>query len=464
MKETPKLTALSAALMVALGCAIGAVGAQEIPVPAPPGVSSQGASSPGVSSPGAGTPQEAPTLKLGELLTLAREQSPRLQAAFFKVEATRAREAEAGLLPDPALIVGVANLAIPEFSATMPASMVPSFQATQRFPLAGKRSLQAEIARQSTEIDGAAAEEVWWAVRTEAALAFFELYRVDRQTTVLRHTLGLLQDFQTVALSMYSAGSGPQADVLRAGVALARMEADVERLSALRKGVAARLNALVNRPTDTPVPTPELASLPLDIPPPETLVAWALEGRPALQGMQLAVRRASFNGELAGKAIWPDLTLGVQYALGRMDGDPRSMGGASIGFSLPIYAGKRQKKLREEAAALEGMVRAQLDDAIASVSSGVSQFLAELDRARTLLQLYQEDILPQAGAAVESSLSSYRVGAVDFMALIDSQMAVNRFEGEYFELLASYGAALARLEMTIGRDLPVSGAFILEIR
>ena len=41
---------------------------------------------------------------------------------------------------------------------------------------------------------------------------------------------------------------------------------------------------------------------------------------------------------------------------------------------------------------------------------------------------------------MESSLSSYRVGGVDFMALIDAQMAVNRFEGEYFDLLASYGA------------------------
>ena len=459
MKKKPKLTALSAALMVAIGCNAGAVGAQETHLTATPTVIS-----PEVSSSGTWDPQEDPTLKLSELFALARAQSPRLQAALFRVDATRAREAEAGLLPDPTLMVGVANLALPEFSATMPASMAPSIQATQRFPLAGKRSLREDIARQSTEIDGATAEEVWWAVRTQVATAFFDLYRVDGQTTVLRQTLDLLQDFETVALSMYSAGMGPQADVLRAGVALARMEADVERLAAQRKSVAARLNALVNRPADAPVPTPELAPLPSDIPSPETLTGWALESRPALQGMQLAVRRASSNGELADKAIWPDLTLGVQYALGRMDGDARSMGGASIGFSLPIYAGKRQKKLRDETAALEGMARAQLEDAIATVGSGVNQSLAELDRNRTLLQLYQEDILPQARGAVESSLSSYRVGAVDFMALIDAQMEVNRFEGEYFDLLASYGTAVAQLEMTIGRDLPVNGDFILEIR
>jgi outer membrane protein TolC len=361
-------------------------------------------------------------------------------------------------------MIGVANLALPEFSASMPASMAPSIQATQRFPLAGKRGLREEIARQSTEIDAMTAEEVWWTVRTQVASTFYEIYRIDRQTEVLRRTLDLLQNFQTVALSMYSAGTGPQADVLRAGVSRARMEADIQRLVALRKGAASRLNGLLNRPGDTPVPGPELADMPSEIPSEETLSQWAIESRPALQSMQLTIGRAESSRELADKAIWPDLTLGLQYALGRMNGDPTSMGGASVGFSLPIHAGSRQKKLREEAAALESMTRARFEDAVATVNAGVGQSIAELDRARTLVGLYQEDILPQARAAVESSLSSYRVGGVDFMALIDAQMAVNRFEGEYFDLIASYGLALAQLEQTIGRDLPATAASIQEIR
>jgi len=274
----------------------------------------------------------------------------------------------------------------------------------------------------------------------------------------------LLQDFQTVALSMYSAGTGPQADVLRAGVSRARMEADIEQIVALRRGAASRLNGILNRPMETSVPTPQMANMPAEIPPPEILSQWAIESRPALQRMQLTIGRAETNRELAEKAIWPDLTLGLQYALGRMNGDPTSMGGASVGFSLPIHAGSRQKKLREEAAALESMTRARFEDAVATVNAGVGQSLAQLDRARTLIDLYQEDILPQARAAVESSLSSYRVGGVDFMALIDAQMAVNRFEGEYFDLIASYGSALAQLEQTIGRELPATAASIQEIR
>lgn len=119
-------------------------------------------------------------------------------------------------------------------------------------------------------------------------------------------------------------------------------------------------------------------------------------------------------------------------------------------------------KARDEAAAMEGMVRARLDQAEATVDARVTEVLADLEQSRTLIRLYREDILPQARAGVESSLSSYRVGAVDFMTLVDAQMAVNRFQSEYYGLLASYGTGIAKLEMTIGRDLPVTDELLTE--
>ena len=406
--------------------------------------------------------QERQTLTLEEVISLAREHSPRVRAARERVEATRAREPGAGVLPDPTLQVGVMNLAIPEFSATMPASMAPTFQAMQRFPIAGKLSLREEMARQSTEIEVAASEEVWWEVRTEAASAFFRIYELDRRIEVMELTRGLLQNFETVARSMYAAGTGRQADVLRANVEVARMQADIERLAAMRVATTAQLNAIVDRPADTPVPTLALGPLPSNVPDQPTMRRWAIESRPVLAEFRVEVERAGTRRRLAQKDIWPDLTVGVQYGFGRMAGDYKGMGGASVGFSIPLYAGKRQLKAREEAAAAEGMVKAQMDHALALVDARIGEVTANLEQARTLIQLYRQEILPQARATVESSLSSYRVGAVDFMTLLDAQMAVNRFEGEYFELLASYGIGIAQLEMTIGRDLPVTDELLVE--
>jgi outer membrane protein TolC len=406
--------------------------------------------------------QEQEPLRLEELIEMVRERSPRVRAAMQQVEATRAREPGSGLLPDPTLQVGVMNLALPEFSANMPASMAPAIQAMQRFPIAGKLSLREEVARQSTAIDLAASEEVWWEVRTEVATAFYRIYQVDRQIEVMEETLGLLQDFETIARSMYAAGTGRQADVLRANVEVARMEAEIERLTAVRVGTASRLNALLDRPADTPVGAPILDPFPATVPGQPTLRESALESRPVLAQLQAELDRARTRKDLAGKDIWPDLTVGLQYGLGRMAGNYKSMGGVSVGFSIPLYAGKRQFKARDEAAAIEGMVRARFGNALALIDARVGEVLANLEQASTLIRLYREEILPQARATVESSLSSYRVGAVDFMTLVDAQMAVNRFEGEYFGLLASYGTSIAQLEMTIGRDLPVTDELVVE--
>lgn len=415
----------------------------------------------GVAAPGL-TAQETAGLQLEEVFRLAAERSPRVRASQQRVEATRAMEPAAGLIPDPVFQVGVMNLAIPEFSATMPASMAPTFQAVQRLPLAGKLSLRGEMALEAVAIDSAAAEETWWEVRTGAAVAFYRIFALDRQLEVMRETLGLLRDFETVARSLYSGGTGRQADVLRANVEVSRMEAEIARMGSMRIAAAARLNAILDRPGETPVPTPTLPPLPGAFPGRDTLAAWSVQTRPLLRGIQGEVDRAATRRVLAEREIWPDLTIGVQYGFGRMDGDYKGMGGASLGFSVPIFAGRRQHKLRDEAAAAENVVKAQLDQAEAVVDAQITEALAELVQGRTLIRLYREDILPQARAAVESALASYRVGAVDFMTLVDAQMALNRFQREYYGMLAAYGSGVANLEMTVGRDLPVSDELIVE--
>ncbi len=62
-------------------------------------------------------------------------------------------------------------------------------------------------------------------------------------------------------------------------------------------------------------------------------------------------------------------------------------------------------------------------------------------------------MLPQARAAVESALSAYRVGRVDYMTLVANEMTVNRYEIETVRLAADYHRALAELEALVGTEL-----------
>ncbi|HEX6308004.1 MAG TPA: TolC family protein [Longimicrobiales bacterium] len=403
-----------------------------------------------------------PVLRLEDAYREAQARNPMLQAAAAVTAAAATREASAGLPPDPMLQIGIMNFSVPGLETDMPTSMAPSIQAMQMLPLFGKLGLSERVAGQSTAIARAGAEEKWWEVRSRTAMAFYMIYEADRQLAVMRETLRLLEDFEQVAKAMYSAGEGRQSDVLRAGVEVARMDADIRRMEAMRAAAAARLNGVLDRPAETPVPSPEFGQLPLDVPGADTLRAWADGTRPMLAGGRLGLEQAGTRAALVRREIWPDPVIGVAYGQRSGEMGTERMGSAMIGFSIPIFAKSRQLRMRDEAAAMQAMARAELADMRAQVDARIGELLAELDRTRALLALYRAEILPLARVNVQASLSSYRVGSVDFMTLVDAQMTVNEYEQEFYGLMAEYGRSIAELEMTIGRELPRSAQMLAE--
>ena len=407
----------------------------------------------------------ADTLRLEAVYAEAAARNPMLRAERRRVEAVGAMQRSAALPPDPQVQLGVMNASLPGLRTDMPTSMAPAVQVMQMVPFPGKLGLSGRIAARETEKAAAGAGEAAWMVRGRAAMAFYEVYRADRQIAVMRETVRLLGTFQAVARSMYGAGTGRQTDVLRAGVEVARMEADLARMQAMRASAAARLNAVLGRPAAAPVPAVALPLLPRELPPADTLRAWAEAGRPLLLQRRIGVEQAGERTRLARREIWPDLTVGVQYGQ-RTDPEmgTERMGSVMVGFTVPVFARQRQLRMRREAAAMEGMAAAELDDARVQVDARIAELVAELDRARTLVRLYRGEVLPQAEAAVQSALSSYRVGAVDFMTLVDAQMTVNQYRQELFALLAEYGTALAELEMAVGREIPAGAPALEEAR
>lgn len=403
-------------------------------------------------------------VRLDDVLAAVRERNPRLLALQAAAAAAEYREPEASTLPDPMVQFGVMNFGLPNFNADMAMSMAPAVQLTQMVPFPGKLSLRGDIAGYGTDMADAGAQEAWWSIRGMAASMFFELYSLDRRIDVMRETLALIRDFQQVAKAMYVAGTGRQADVLRADVEVARMDGEIQKMEAMRVTMAARLNALLDLPAETPIGAPVLGELPVDIPERDVLLAWAEETRPLLERGRLGVAQAGKRRELAHREIWPNFTVGLSYGQRDRGTGAERMGSAMVGFSLPIHAASRQYAARDEAAAMERLAEAELSNLEAGVNAGVGELLAELNRARSLTELYRDEVIPEARATVESAFSSYRVGSVDFMTLVDAQMTVNRYEGELFQLLGEYGKAVAALESTIGRPLPRTGKMLAEER
>jgi len=284
-------------------------------------------------------------------------------------------------------------------------------------------------------------------------MAFYELYAIDQSIAVARETLRLLQDIAKTTESMYRVGEGRQVDVLRAQVEIARMTEDTIRMRTMRTGMTARLNALLNRSADETVKTPDLPAFPEITPMLESLQEIAQAGRPMIRAGIEVLQGSSASVNLAGRELFPDLQVGVQYGQRGSGPGTERMGSLMVGATVPIFARSRQLKMREEAVAMRAMAEADLAAMRADTRGRVAEAFANLTRVRNLAVLYRNTVLPQAEATVSSALSAYRAGTVDFMTLLDDRMIVNKYRQELFALDAEQGKAWAELEMLLGREL-----------
>lgn len=163
------------------------------------------------------------------------------------------------------------------------------------------------------------------------------------------------------------------------------------------------------------------------------------------------VRGADASVRLARKEIFPDIQVGVQYGRQRGEmGGTDQMGSLMLGATLPIFARSRQLQMRVEAEAMRQMAQSDVTAMRAETRGRVGEAYAALTRARTLAHLYRSTVLPEADATVASAMAAYRVGAVDFMTLLDDRMTVNKYRRELYTLDAEQGKAWADLEMLTG--------------
>ncbi len=400
------------------------------------------------------TPIDDPTrrLSLAEVFGSLEARNPRLEVARQMAGAAAARIDPARTLPDPQIQFGLMNRKLPGFGLQDPLGM-NQVQVMQMLPIAGQLGLAGRVATAQAGAAASRAAELSWELRARVAMAFYELYQVDRSIEVALTTQGLLRDIGTTARTMYSVGQGRQADVLRAQVEVDRMTEEIARMQAMRGAAAARLNALLDQPSNTPVPSPILPRFPSVLALPDSLERLALAGRPMLAAGAFDVEAAVAAQERARREIWPDLQLGVIYGQRPMAVGTERMISLMAGFSVPIWAGRRQFKMRDEANAMRLGAEAELGAMRAETRGRLGELVASIRRSRDLRALYQGTIMPQALATVTSTLSAYRVGEVDLPMLLDAQMTVNRYRQQVFQLEAEEGIALAELEMLLGKPL-----------
>jgi len=394
------------------------------------------------------------TTPIQHVVREALDASPEIRAAASERDAAQQRVAPAGALDDPMLEAGVLNLPTNTWRFDREDMTMRMIGLAQRFPYPGKRGLRQDVATRDAESTGHGYQETVNRVARDAKLAYLDLSLVIETAKLTGQNRRLLEQFLKLAESRYAVGQGSQADVLKAQTQLSRMTDELIRLARERPVIEAELNRVLGRRAGAGAPLPEepqLQALPLPL---DALRDTALARRPQLLALQSIAARNERALELARRDSYPDFDVRLSYGQrdNMPDGTRRSdLVSITVAINLPVWRQSKVTPRIAEAQAMREQAMSLYEAQRNEVFAKLRQQMAGAEQNLRSAELYRSGILPQARLAVEASLSAYRVNRVDFMTLLDSQMAVLNYEIAYATAVANHNKALAEIDWLTGK-------------
>ncbi len=389
---------------------------------------------------------------LNTLIQEAIQNNPQIQSAEQQWRALQQRIPQASSLEDPV------------FSYTRWGSSVETrvgpqenvFSLSQRFPFFGKLSLRENMANQ----DVIAAEQRYHAtvrdVIYKLKVVYYDLYRIDQSLLILKEYHQLLQDFQRVAERKYTTGTGNQANVLKAQVEISSIEERRLHFDKMREGAVARLNALLARNQDRPVAVVAVLDTTRIEMSESELIQRAVEEREELNSARAEIRKSEYGVSLAKRNYWPDFKLSFSYITipgGKTFAPDNGQDAWSIkaGINLPLWLGRRKAAV-DEAEATFISNRKNYENIQNEVEAEIKDLYARLQTAERTVNLYAQQLIPDAERTLQSVLAAYQTGTLDFLSLLDSQRMLLNFRLAYVKELANYRQQIAALKRAVGSE------------
>ncbi len=395
-------------------------------------------------------------LQLPDLIEAVLNNNPDLKSVEHAWQSQLAKIPQAGALPDPVLSLNLLNLPVHSLAFDQEAMTGKQIALMQMFPFPGKQGLREDIARENAATAEYRFHEMRNRLVEEVKTTYYDLYFVDHAIAITQKNTEILAEFVKIAEAKYSVGMGLQQDVLRAQVEYSKMSDRLIKLQQQREGLEARLNALLNRPVNTPVGrTVELTYKPLETDF-ETLKALADTSRPLLKAWEASLRQSEKSVRLAKKEYWPDFSLGVAYT--QRDALQNGMGGADFvsgmfSVKVPLYFARKQRRQVEEKQLMQQSVASQYRNVQNSIYAALDATISDLRKNERLAELFQTGIIPQATQALESAIAGYQTNKVDFLTLLSNQINLFNFEQDYHRILSDYYKSIAKLETLTGKQL-----------
>ena len=349
----------------------------------------------------------------------------------------------ASALPDPMLSVSAAPRT---FGSAMGTG--EDIEVSQALPWWGTLEVRKEIARADAAVARHDREALRLRLAATARGTFADWVFVHRALAINVSNQSVIGELRRIASVRYATGKAPQSDVLQADVErtmLAQQQLKWQREIAV---VAARMNALLDRPPTSPIPLPPALPTPAHLPSEAALLQRALN-HPQLKALEAQEHAARAKAALAGKQRYPQFQVSAGY--NSMWSDPAMRPMVGLSFTVPLDQGKYSAEV-DAAQAQARRAEYDLENQRAALLADLSAAYASTREAAQSLALYRDDLVPLSHDALDVALSEYGSGRGGFLEVLtaeqhqlDTALGLARAQSEYF-------ARWAELEQLSGSE------------
>jgi len=399
--------------------------------------------------------ENGPTSSLTALVSLALETNPGLRRLEQQVYAAWDKVRYVEALPDP--VIGANGFGHPIETAA--GSQRANLSFVQMIPWLKRLDAQG----QQAAYEAMALEQVLKAeqlkLTADVKSAYYQLYVFGQQIRVNKANQQILEPSIKVATERVGAAAATQGDVLLGTLELSRLAEELVSLEQRLVSTKARLNQMLDRPAESPVPVPDELFVELQPWTLEMLRELAVERQPEIVAAQMRTQATTWGVQVAALRRMPDFSVNFNWFFIE-DNRPASRivdvgqdawsAGASV--SIPLWRDKYDA-IESEAARKHLAAHAATDDVIRRYDALLADLLEQARAADETATLYEKTILPQARQTLQADQQSYGRGKVEFDRVVRDFRNLLTLEFGYHRAIGRLATAIARIEQAVGNDL-----------
>jgi len=438
--------------------------AQETPMPPMPMPQSKdsaqhhGAATPPLEFPRFGQAQKEAHEKLftrEDAQQIARQKNPTLRQAEAGIRAAKAREQQAGLLPNP--VIGYSG---DEIRGGEAGGGKQGFFIEQRIVTGGKLSKAKAVFAKEVSLAELESEEQKVRVETAIRMAFYRVLAAQELVDVRMQLAQIADASAETARRLGNTGQEDETEILEAELQAHRLRLAARMAeNTLREEWRALAAAMGDPEMERQIVAGDLEHGWPELKDQEVLDAIA-KGSPAVRIADATAARNAAEVTRAQREAIPDLRVrgGLLYNNELLGAVPRATsweGTAEVGIEIPIF-NRNQGNVR--AARAEGDRAEEEKRRVAlTLRERTASVLDQYSNARLMVEQYRLEILPRSKKAYE--LMEQRHGAMlaSFPRVLEAQQRLFELHVEYvgaLESLWTNGIALQGFLLTDGLEAP----------